>query len=122
MKSFVLTSVTTKLDFPAIQLNHILGKYSTGENIQRLQKEIDFSQFIQSDLGKTNGKGVEWTNVKEAHRLMQSYNSAPHQDMLFRFITGQDEGYKLKFRNYPPISHSVSGLGKESHSRQKKIT
>lgn len=113
--------MTTKLDFPAIQLNYILGKYSTGENIQRLQKEIYFFQFIQSDLGKINGKGVEWTNVKGVHRLMQSYNSSPHQDMLFRFITSQDEGYKLKFKNYS-ISHCISRLETESHSRQKKIT
>lgn len=80
----LLTLVTTNLDFPAVQLNNFIRKYSTGKkNIQRLQRDIDFSQLIQSDLGKTNGKGVEWTNVKGERRLMRRATIAPHTRIHF---------------------------------------
>lgn len=81
-ENLLLTLVTTNLDFRAIQLNYFLGKYSTGKNIQRLQKDIDFFQLIWSDVGKTNGKGVEWTNLK-SHRLMHRVTIAPHTRALF---------------------------------------
>lgn len=84
MKNLLLTLVTTNLDFPDVQFNHFLGKYSSGKkNIQRLQRDIDFSQLIQSYLGKTNVKGVKWTNVKEARRLRHRAAIAPHTRILF---------------------------------------
>lgn len=59
MENWLLTLVTTNLNFPVVQHNHFLEKYFTGEkSIQHFQRDIDFFQLIQSDLGKTNGEGV----------------------------------------------------------------
>lgn len=52
IENLLLTLVTTNLDFPAVQFNHFLGKYSTGKKYSEVTKRHWFLSTNSVWLGK----------------------------------------------------------------------